>query len=370
MALGTESQNPQGAGGGSTTVTALLGLTTAGQQLMANSLPVVIASNQSAVPVNINDGSGTPLISGKSSVLASITGIINGVIYGQNGNTPSVGVGSFAPLQMDDDGNLLINIPTFAQGTFGNSDGNSAGIFSATVFTYNELFNGTTWDRLRSASAGQGTTGQGVAGEAILGWDGTNYQRIGVNDTATSGKFGLDNNILSILGTAPTTAGMVNVGGLVATNVAITDNPINLGVQGVSSENSAVTTGRKVQLVADLVGKLITMPYANKENFLSGVATATGTSAASVISAQGASVKIYVTGAILANTGATTSLITIQNDPTGTPSTLAYTINPAGGGSNITFSPPLVSAANKAVGWTPGSSSTTQYITLIGYAGS
>jgi hypothetical protein len=43
-----------------------------------------------------------------------------------------------------------------------------------------------------------------------------------------------------------------------------------LGAQAVSSENAAVTTARQVQLVADLVGKLIVLPYANPENFVSG----------------------------------------------------------------------------------------------------
>lgn len=43
------------------------------------------------------------------------------------------------------------------------------------------LYNGSTYDRPRSASAGQGTTGTGVLGAAALGWDGTNYQRLQVD---------------------------------------------------------------------------------------------------------------------------------------------------------------------------------------------
>ena len=39
------------------------------------------------------------------------------------------------------------------------------------------IYNGTTWDLLRSANAGQATTGTGVLGAGALAWDGTNFQR-------------------------------------------------------------------------------------------------------------------------------------------------------------------------------------------------
>ena len=46
------------------------------------------------------------------------------------------------------------------------------------------VFNGTTWDRTRSATSASGTTGTGLFGAGVLGFDGTNYQRIG---TSTGG---------------------------------------------------------------------------------------------------------------------------------------------------------------------------------------
>lgn len=45
------------------------------------------------------------------------------------------------------------------------------------------VFNGTNWDRQRGATAGANTTGTGLPGAGILGFDGTNYQRAKV-DTA------------------------------------------------------------------------------------------------------------------------------------------------------------------------------------------
>lgn len=181
----------------------------------------------------------------------------------------------------------------------------------------------------------------------------TNLKQIGGTNTVTGG-----------------TSGLLGVGGSVATNVAITDNPLNLGVQAISAENTAVTATRKVQLVADLTGKLITSPHANKENFVSGVATATGTADTAVIAAQGAGNFIYITAISVANTGSTSSLITIETDTASAKTAIWYLINPAGGGDNITFDPPIKgSVSNKNVGFVAGSSSTTQYVSMAGYFG-
>ena len=43
---------------------------------------------------------------------------------------------------------------------------------------YPHIFNGTTWDRPRTVGAANATTGVGLLGAGILGFDGTNYERI------------------------------------------------------------------------------------------------------------------------------------------------------------------------------------------------
>jgi hypothetical protein len=132
-------------------------------------------------------------------------------------------------------------------------------------------------------------------------------------------------------------------GAITATNVAITDAPLNIGAQAVTSENSAITTARKAQLVSDKVGK---------------------------IAAQGAGLFIYITSISIANTGATTSLVTIETDTASAKTAIWYMINPVQGGDNITFPVPLkVPVANKNLGFVCGSSSTTQYCSISGYVG-
>lgn len=176
-----------------------------------------------------------------------------------------------------------------------------------------------------------------------------------------------DTGVVTVQGIASMTP--VFTAGNIASGTSDSGNPVEIGGQARTTELTAVSSAQRVLAVFDKVGKQIVLPFSNPENFISGTNTSTGTSGVSVIAAQGAGVKIYVTGIFCANTGSTTSLITIQQDPAGSPTTLAYTINPNGGGSNLVFNPPLVVAANKAVGFTPGSASTTQYVTITGYTG-
>lgn len=107
-----------------------------GQATMANSEPVVIASDQSAVPV-----SGTV-----DTELPTATALADGAA---NPTTPTVGAA-----------NLGFNGTTWdrlkSEGT--NTDAEAVGTAgSLSVCSHGEVFNGTTWDRMRAASALDGT---------------------------------------------------------------------------------------------------------------------------------------------------------------------------------------------------------------------
>jgi hypothetical protein len=55
---------------------------------------------------------------------------------------------------------------------------NQAGFFASTLSVYPFAYNGSTWDRQRSATAASNTTGTGLPGVAGMYFDGTNYQRV------------------------------------------------------------------------------------------------------------------------------------------------------------------------------------------------
>lgn len=140
-----------------------------------------------------------------------------------------------------------------------------------------------------------------------------------------------------------------------------------LGVRNATLAAFTSADGDYSPLATGSAGEAI-VSLAPFEARTSGTGTTTGTSGVSVISAPGANIFLYITDIIIANTGSSTSLITLQLDPAGTPSTLGYTIAPAGGGSNLHFSTPLkVTTANKAFGFTAGTASTTIYMTAIGF---
>ena len=208
---------------------------------------------------------------------------------------------------------------------------------------------------------GAGTVGTGSARVAV-GQDATT---IAGSAPGTAGSASA--NVLTVQGIASMTP--IFTQGAAASGATVTGNPVLDGRRAQNAEPTPVTNGQVIAAAADLTGKTIVMPYANKENFVSGCGTSTGTSGVSVIAAQGAGIKIYITSISAANTGAATSLLTIQNDPAGTPTTLWTTVNPAGGGSNFTFPTPLVATANKAVGFTAASANVTQYVCVAGYTG-
>lgn len=137
-------------------------------------------------------------------------------------------------------------------------------------------------------------------------------------------------------------AGSQSIGGTVATNVAITANPINLGAQAVSSENAAATTARQVQLVADLVGKLIVLPYANPENFVTGTTAAmTGTTSTSLIAAPAGSLRNYITQISCVNSHATVGTFVSVQDGNGGTNLFTLAAASVFGGETITFPVPL-----------------------------
>lgn len=153
-------------------------------------------------------------------------------------------------------------------------------------------------------------------------------------------------NVAQVAGTNTVTGGVsgtLGVGGNVATNVAIGTNPINLGAQAVSAENTAVTATRMAQLVTDLVGKLIVLPYANPENFVSGAITSamTGTTSTSLIAAPASGLRNYITQITVSNSHATVGTDVIIQDGNG--GTTLYTIPAAAayGGAVIVFPTPL-----------------------------
>lgn len=121
-------------------------------------------------------------------------------------------------------------------------------------------------------------------------------------------------------------------------------NPVKVGAKATNVEPTAVSaSGDRINLIADLVGKLIVLPYANPENFVSGAITTamTSTTTTSLIAAPAAGLRNYITQITVSNAHATVGTDVIIQDGSG--GTTLYTIPAAAvyGGAVITLPTPL-----------------------------
>ena len=157
------------------------------------------------------------------------------------------------------------------------------------------------------------------------------------------------------------------VTGNVAHGIADTGNPVKVGGRARSTDPSVVASGDRADLLMDLIGRVVTAPYAIPENFISGVTAAiTNTADTAVIAAQGANVRIYVTHINVLNTSATATLVNIKNG-----TTTIYTVNaPATSGQvSLTLPVPLRLTANTALNAACATTSANVIVSASGYKG-
>ncbi len=164
-------------------------------------------------------------------------------------------------------------------------------------------------------------------------------------DETGSGPYSFGQVLADGLGGAVTvTGGALSVTSSgVAHDAADSGSPQKVGGRARSSEIAAVANNDRSDFLTDLVGKLIVLPYANPENFVSGAITSamTGTTSTSLIAAPASGLRNYITQITVSNSHATIGTDIVIQDGSG--GTTLYVI-PAGavyGGAVLTFPTPL-----------------------------
>jgi hypothetical protein len=161
-------------------------------------------------------------------------------------------------------------------------------------------------------------------------------------------------------------------GSITATNPSVSTTATTLPPQatliGGRAQTGEVSTtaygnGNLSVFATDLLGKPIVIPYANKENWVAGVASSVVTTLTQVIASINATNKIYITSMQLSNPSATTIVMTF-NDPN-----KSNFIVPAGGGSNPPFPVPLAFTLGSAVAFTCSVAISTAYVNAQGFSG-
>lgn len=238
----------------------------------------------------------------------------------------------------------------------------------------------------------QGTGQSSVAAETVAG---ISYQQIEVYGAGGASVLSIDPSgamRVSVVGTIPTTiTGSVitlNIGSIVTTNVGsvITvlqaasivgtyaeDAPsagTDKGIFMLGVRNDTVASLVSADLdygarTSDSAGRTLIKPFAAEEARVEGYNSVVSTSVTTLVAAAGVGLRNYITDVMVANTGATTTLITFKD---GLGSILGYTVAPTGGGSNIIgMMMPIRTGANATFDFQPTSASSILFVTVKGY---
>lgn len=166
--------------------------------------------------------------------------------------------------------------------------------------------------------------------------------------------------------------GQVEVVGDAAHDAAAAGNPVLLGAEALSAERAVVATTDVTKLVADLVGKLIVLPYSIPELLVSGTTGAsplTTDAEGSIIATPGAGVKLFITHVAIINGHDTVGTRVDLLD--GTAGSVLYSVwaEQTGGGASVTFPTPLVLTANKALFAKCATTGASVNVSALGYKG-
>lgn len=139
-----------------------------------------------------------------------------------------------------------------------------------------------------------------------------------------------------------------------------------MGVRNDTVASFAGSNGEYNPFAHDSAGRVLSKPFAPEQAMVEGYNSVVSTSVTTLVAAAGAGLRNYITDIIVANTGATTTLLTFRSG--GGASVLGYTIAPAGGGSNVIgMNFPLRTLANQTFDFQPTSASSIIYVTVKGF---
>lgn len=178
-----------------------------------------------------------------------------------------------------------------------------------------------------------------------------------------------DSSILSVpVGSVITVWQTPSIVGTFAEDAGHTSGDKGLFVLGVRNDAVASFTSANLEYIplgTDSAGRSVTKPFAPEESRIEGYNSVVSTSITTVIAAAGTGLRNYITDVQIANTGASTTLITFRSG--GGTSVLGYTIAPTGGGSNISLQMPMRTLANETFDFQPTTASSVLFVTAKGF---
>jgi len=168
---------------------------------------------------------------------------------------------------------------------------------------------------------------------------------------------------------AVSSAGAAMVAGVAAHGASVAGNPNLTGLEARTAVGTAVTNGQTVRALADVFGKAVVLIGALHEEQLQGCVNFTTTSAADLIAAQAAGIKIAITSILVTNAHATVSTKVTIRDKTTTTRKIVGNAAAAGGGFSLSAGgrPLLISDAASAIEALCGTTGSDVDISVSGY---
>ncbi len=190
----------------------------------------------------------------------------------------------------------------------------------------------------------------------------------GLQGSSISGTVLVNNgSVVAFQGTVPWV--IQSIVGTYAEDSAHTTADKGLFIMGVRNDTVASFAGANGEYNPfghDSAGRVLGKPFAPEEARIEGYNSVVSTSVTTLVAAAGTGLKNYITDIVLANTGATTTLVTFRSG--GGTSILGYGIAPAGGGSNmIGFATPMRTLANETFDFQATASSSILFAKVSGY---
>lgn len=158
------------------------------------------------------------------------------------------------------------------------------------------------------------------------------------------------------------------VAGDIANDGVDSGNPVKVGSKAIAGQSTAtlVSAADRVEQYAGLDGVQLVRPHCGLEDIVSGVLANTDGASTSVIAAQGAGIRTYITTVILANTSATAVTVDLRDGAAGSvKATFPVPASTSGVVCNLPV--PLGFTANTAVCMDGSAAASTVTCTLIGF---
>lgn len=154
--------------------------------------------------------------------------------------------------------------------------------------------------------------------------------------------------------------------GAAAHDDAVSGNPLRIAARAQTADYTSVASGDTADLLCDVKGKLIVLPYALHENHWQYAGAAITDTADDVVKASaGAGIRNYVTSLTVINSHATVGTVVELKDG----STVIHRgyAAPLGGGYTVTFPTPLKGTAATALNVACVTTGSNTYVNASGY---